>query len=59
MSKDILAAGGRRAQFGGPSNISQTTWDEIWADYKPEVEYEVTKEMKESPFRRCLSTVKE
>jgi hypothetical protein len=44
MKKDILAAGARQAQFGGPSHISQATWDEIWSDYKPEVEYEKKKE---------------
>lgn len=43
MKKDILAAGARQAQFGNPSHISQATWDEIWSDYKPAIEFEVKK----------------
>lgn len=43
MSKDVLAKGAKRAQFGGPSGISQDKWDNIFADWTPEVEYEVKK----------------
>lgn len=28
---DVLARGGRRAQFSGPK-VSQRAWDAIWAD---------------------------
>jgi hypothetical protein len=51
---DVLARGGRSAQFGGPSNVSQKTWDDIWKDYEPEIEYEKKKEDEESFFTSLL-----
>ena len=41
---DQLARGMKSAVFGGPSKTSQKKWDNIWKDYKPEVEHEKKKE---------------
>lgn len=40
MSGDVLARGGRSATFGPTKNISQSKWDEIWADEPKEKDSE-------------------